>query len=318
MAPLPDWWGGSPAPLVYLTFGTVLGFMSIAVDVYRTALEALADVDARVLLTVGRRFDAAALCAVPDHVPVEAWVEHDRVLAEVDLVVCHGGSGRRVVVGTADVPRIAAAVAEALVAPALARRAEEIAAEMAATPEAGAVVAELLSGRARAAAARRSGRRRPQRTCRRRLAPSRAALAFPRNLSPRTRRRSSESVPQPILLLHGSRDQCRLSTLGHSTCKLTCARQRGRPRALCARAAGIERPLGRATPPSRRRMSCARRAHRFRGRPLQGRVHVGGARAAHGAPRAAPDPRRSLGIPGLRGFSEFSAPSALPRKPPSA
>lgn len=188
VAPLPDWWEGSRAPLVYLTFGTVLGFMSMATDVYRTALEALADIDARVLLTVGRRVDAATLGMVPNHVHVEAWVEQDRVLAEADLVVCHGGSGtvygalaagvpvvtvplfadqldngrrvaaagagltvdsgedRRGAVGAVDVPRIAAAVAEALAAPALARRAREIGAEMAATPEASAVVAELLRG----------------------------------------------------------------------------------------------------------------------------------------------------------------------------
>jgi UDP:flavonoid glycosyltransferase YjiC (YdhE family) len=188
VAPLPDWWGASKAPLVYLTFGTVLGFMSIATEVYRTALEALANVDARVLLTVGRRFDAGALGAVPEHVHVEAWVEQDRVLAEADLVVCHGGSGTvygalaagvpvvvvpvfadqfdngrrvaaagagltvdagddsRIVVGAVDVPRIAAAVAKALAAPALVRRAAEIGAQMAATPEAGAAVAELLCG----------------------------------------------------------------------------------------------------------------------------------------------------------------------------
>jgi UDP:flavonoid glycosyltransferase YjiC (YdhE family) len=179
--PLPDWWGGSTAPLVYLTFGTVLGFMSIAAEVYRAAVEALADLDARVLLTVGRRFDAAALGPAPAHVRVEPWVEQDRVLAEAALVVCHGGSGtvygalaagvpvvtvpvfadqfengRRVAAAGAgltvdaergsgvDVPRLAAAVEQALADPALARRAREIAADIAATPPADAVVAELL------------------------------------------------------------------------------------------------------------------------------------------------------------------------------
>src|SRR5437764_4794869 len=55
--PLPDWWRGSDAPLVYVTFGTVLGHMTIAADVYRQVVDALADVPARVLLTVGRKFD---------------------------------------------------------------------------------------------------------------------------------------------------------------------------------------------------------------------------------------------------------------------
>lgn len=92
-APLPDWWDGSDAPLVYLTFGTVMGHMSLAAGVYRTALDAVQHLDARVLLTVGRRFDPTGLGAVPGHVHVEPWVDQARVFAEADLVVCHGGSG---------------------------------------------------------------------------------------------------------------------------------------------------------------------------------------------------------------------------------
>jgi UDP:flavonoid glycosyltransferase YjiC (YdhE family) len=91
--PLEDWWGGSDAPLVYATYGTVLGHMSIAAGVYRMALAAAARLDVRVLLTVGHRFDPAALEPVPANVHVEPWVEQAGVLAEADLVVCHGGSG---------------------------------------------------------------------------------------------------------------------------------------------------------------------------------------------------------------------------------
>jgi len=90
---LPDWWAGSQAPLVYLTFGTVVGHMSYAVDVYNAALRAVADLPVRVLLTVGRRFDASMLGSVPDNVHVEGWVDQDDVLPEADLVVSHGGSG---------------------------------------------------------------------------------------------------------------------------------------------------------------------------------------------------------------------------------
>lgn len=92
-ASLPDWWNGSDAPLVYVTFGTVLGYMTLAVDVYRTALAAVCDLDVRVLLTVGRRFDPAGVGPIPANVHVEAWVDQARVFAEADLVVCHGGSG---------------------------------------------------------------------------------------------------------------------------------------------------------------------------------------------------------------------------------
>jgi UDP:flavonoid glycosyltransferase YjiC (YdhE family) len=91
--PLPDWWGASRAPLVYLTFGTVLGHMSQAPGVYRTALRAVERLDVRVLLTVARRFDCAGLGPIPANVRVEAWVEQTDVLDDADLVVCHGGSG---------------------------------------------------------------------------------------------------------------------------------------------------------------------------------------------------------------------------------
>lgn len=91
--PLPDWWGGSEAPLVYMTFGTVLGYMTIAADVFGAALEAVDGLPIRVLLTVGRAFDPASLGPIPSNVHVESWVEHADVLPAADVVVCHGGSG---------------------------------------------------------------------------------------------------------------------------------------------------------------------------------------------------------------------------------
>jgi UDP:flavonoid glycosyltransferase YjiC (YdhE family) len=93
VVPLPDWWNGSRAPLIYVSFGTVLGHMSIAAETYRIALSAAAEIDARVLLTVGRRFDASQLGKLPGNVHVEPWVEQADVVAEADVVVCHGGSG---------------------------------------------------------------------------------------------------------------------------------------------------------------------------------------------------------------------------------
>jgi hypothetical protein len=84
---------GSEAPLVYMTFGTVLGHMSIAAEVYRTALQAVERMEVRVLLTVGHRFDRATLDPIPPNVRVEAWVDQREVFDEADLVVCHGGSG---------------------------------------------------------------------------------------------------------------------------------------------------------------------------------------------------------------------------------
>lgn len=88
-----DWWNGSRAPLVYVSCGTVLGHMSIAASVYTTMLEAVREIDVRVLLTVGRRFDRSSLGRIPSNVHVEPWVDQADIFPEADLVVCHGGSG---------------------------------------------------------------------------------------------------------------------------------------------------------------------------------------------------------------------------------
>jgi UDP:flavonoid glycosyltransferase YjiC (YdhE family) len=103
---LPEWWRGSDAPLIYMTFGTVLGYMSIAAETYRMALEAVKRTNARVLLTVGRRFDASTLGPVPPNVHVEPWIGQARVLNHADLVVCHGGSGTTLAALAAGVPLV--------------------------------------------------------------------------------------------------------------------------------------------------------------------------------------------------------------------
>jgi UDP:flavonoid glycosyltransferase YjiC (YdhE family) len=83
----------SDASLVYVSFGTVLGHMERAADVYNATLNALADLDAPVLLTVGRKFDVSRLAAIPNNVRVEAWVPQAEVFPKSSVVVCHGGSG---------------------------------------------------------------------------------------------------------------------------------------------------------------------------------------------------------------------------------
>jgi UDP:flavonoid glycosyltransferase YjiC (YdhE family) len=106
VASLPDWWQGSDAPLIYMTFGTVLGYMSIAAETYQMALTAVERINARVLLTVGRRFDASALGPVPANAHVEPWIDQARVLGNADLVMCHGGSGTALGALAAGVPLV--------------------------------------------------------------------------------------------------------------------------------------------------------------------------------------------------------------------
>ncbi|MBV9683024.1 MAG: glycosyltransferase family 1 protein [Solirubrobacterales bacterium] len=80
-------------PLVYVTFGSVLGHLPEASAVFRCALEAVAGLPARVLLTVGRATDVPSLGSIPENTRVEQWVPQDVVLEHAAVVVCHGGSG---------------------------------------------------------------------------------------------------------------------------------------------------------------------------------------------------------------------------------
>lgn len=93
-SPLPDWWpAGDHRPLVYVTFGTVVGHLPEAADVYRSALAAASGLAARVLLTFGRAVDGDRLGPVPANTHIERWVPQADVLAHAAVVVCHGGSG---------------------------------------------------------------------------------------------------------------------------------------------------------------------------------------------------------------------------------
>ncbi|HEY4095808.1 MAG TPA: glycosyltransferase [Baekduia sp.] len=94
-APLPDWWAGSADPLVYLSFGSVAGLahMPYFPALYRMAIDALAPLPVRVLVTIGDGGDPAALGALPANVHVERWVPQDAVLPHTALTVSHGGYG---------------------------------------------------------------------------------------------------------------------------------------------------------------------------------------------------------------------------------
>jgi UDP:flavonoid glycosyltransferase YjiC (YdhE family) len=90
---LPDWWFGSGGPLVYASFGTVLGYMTIAAQVYQAVLDAVGGLDARILLTVGRQFDRSELVRVPPNVHIEPWIDQSEIMPHAAVVLCHGGSG---------------------------------------------------------------------------------------------------------------------------------------------------------------------------------------------------------------------------------
>jgi UDP:flavonoid glycosyltransferase YjiC (YdhE family) len=98
-------WG---EPLVYVTFGSVAAGLPLYPGVYRAALEELADLPVRVLMTIGSHGDIAELGALPGNVAVERWVPQAEVLAHAAAVVCHGGYGTTVGALAAGVPLVMA------------------------------------------------------------------------------------------------------------------------------------------------------------------------------------------------------------------
>ena len=93
---LPEWWRGNEDPLVYLTFGSVAAGAHLPYypALYRSAIEALAPLAVRLLVTVGDAERALEeLGEVPPNVHVETWVSHDDMARSADVIVCHGGFG---------------------------------------------------------------------------------------------------------------------------------------------------------------------------------------------------------------------------------
>lgn len=80
-------------PLVYVTFGSLVGALPEAARLFRMVLEAADGLDARILFSVGREFEISSLGVLPANVVVAPWVAQEEVLAHCDAVLCHGGSG---------------------------------------------------------------------------------------------------------------------------------------------------------------------------------------------------------------------------------
>ncbi|MCO1576080.1 glycosyltransferase [Crossiella sp. SN42] len=89
-AETPDW--VIPGrPTIYFTLGTI--FNRESGDLFHRVLTGLRELDAAVLVTLGRHLDPAEFGPQPAHVRIERYLPQAEVLPYCDLVVSHGGSG---------------------------------------------------------------------------------------------------------------------------------------------------------------------------------------------------------------------------------
>lgn len=106
VARLPAPWGDPDAPLVYVSFGSVTSTLGPFGAVYPTAVDALADYPARILLTTGEGLEPGALGALPDNVHVEQWWPQADIMAAAAVVVSHGGFGTTMTALSAGLPQV--------------------------------------------------------------------------------------------------------------------------------------------------------------------------------------------------------------------
>jgi MGT family glycosyltransferase len=74
---------------VYVTLGTIFN----RAERFRALLDAFAEVDCDVLVTVGRAIDPAVLRPLPANARVERYVPQAEILPAASVAVGHGGSG---------------------------------------------------------------------------------------------------------------------------------------------------------------------------------------------------------------------------------
>ncbi|MBV9314538.1 MAG: hypothetical protein JO100_12585 [Pseudonocardia sp.] len=77
-------------PLALISLGTTVNDKP---DLFRHCAEAFADTEWQLVMTVGGRFDPAALGPLPANVEVHRWLPHEQVLRHASVFVCQGGMG---------------------------------------------------------------------------------------------------------------------------------------------------------------------------------------------------------------------------------
>ena len=104
----PAAWGNPDPPLIYVTFGSVAGSLAPFGGIFREALDALANLDACVVMTTGRKVDIDGIGPVPPNARVMPWLAQDHVLAHAAAMLGHGGLGTTLGAIAAGVPQVVA------------------------------------------------------------------------------------------------------------------------------------------------------------------------------------------------------------------
>jgi hypothetical protein len=104
--PPDDWWPGDERPLVYVTYGSIAAGVGLFPGLYRATVDQLAEVPARVLMTVGRGGAPEVLGPLPPNVHVERWWPQDAALRVATAAVGHGGFGTTLGALVAGVPMV--------------------------------------------------------------------------------------------------------------------------------------------------------------------------------------------------------------------
>jgi UDP:flavonoid glycosyltransferase YjiC (YdhE family) len=101
-----QWWSDSSAPLVYMTFGSVAANIGFFPDFYRAMLDAVAELPARILLTVGNAGDPEQLGPLQPNVHAERWLPQEQVMPHTAAMLVHGGFGTMMTGLAAGVPMV--------------------------------------------------------------------------------------------------------------------------------------------------------------------------------------------------------------------
>jgi len=103
---LPQPWGDSSRPLVYVTFGSVAAGLGAFAGLYPEVLAAFAEQPVRILLTTGHGVNPADLAPLPANAHVERWWPQADVMPHAAAVVGHGGFGTTMAALAAGVPQV--------------------------------------------------------------------------------------------------------------------------------------------------------------------------------------------------------------------